>query len=115
MGTGSKNMTFDFTMAASPVCIDFSEHSMQTGLAAIVKSKVIFLETVWVKVKFQVKSKVNVKVQVRVRVNLIANVLFIMKVKVKVKACLSQSSEKLRLVEFGAGFVLVSDFGLCFI
>ena len=26
-----------------------------------------------------------------------------------------QSSEKLRLVEFGAYFVLVSDFGLCFI
>ena len=100
---------------------------MQTGLAVIVKSKVIFLEPVWVKVKFQVKFqvkskirfkvtfKVNVKVKVRVRVNLIANVLFIMKVKVKVKACLSQSSEKLRLVEFGADFVLVSDFGLCFI
>ena len=96
---------------------------MQTGLAAIVKSKVIFLEPVWVKVKFQVKSKirfkvkfkVNVKVKVRVRVNLIANVLFIMKVKVKVKAPLSQSSEKLRLVEFGADFILVSDFGLCFI
>ena len=96
---------------------------MQTGLAAIVKSKVIFLEPVWVKVKFQVKSKirfkvkfkVNVKVKVRIRVNLIANALFIMKVKIDVRASLSQSSEKLRLVEFGADFVLVSDFSLCFI
>ena len=61
---------------------------MQTGLAVIVKSKVIFLEPVWVKFKFQVKSKirikvkfkVNVNVRVRVIVNLIANVLIIMKV-----------------------------------
>ena len=42
---------------------------MQTGLAAIVKSKVIFLEPVWVKVKFQVKSKIRFKVKVILKVN----------------------------------------------